>query len=383
MSEYQYYEFRAIDRPLSEEQMDELSGWSSRAEITPRSFTNVYHYGNFRGDPEKLVPEYFDAFLYLANWGTRELIFRFPKKLLPSAMTGEYITGDIFNAWEQGDYVMLSFHSEMEEHEWGEGEGEGWMEELMQVREGLMRGDYRALYLGWLLGATIGDIDDDDEEPPVPAGLGELDAPLQALAAFLRIDIDLIAAAATQSPELPESALSEAELGKWLTGLAESKKDEILMSLLNGDEPRLATQLRQEALSATHGPAPEASASQRTAGELLKRSESLMFSRLHKEAAQETHEREEKARKAAKKRKAHLDSLMGKEEALWMSIRNLIKMGQAKPYGEAVIHLQDLRDLAEREGNQGEFSSQMEALHSEHSKKRGLVKRFREAKLIQ
>ena len=41
MSEYQYYEFRAIDRPLTEEEMDELGALSSRAEITPTSFKNA------------------------------------------------------------------------------------------------------------------------------------------------------------------------------------------------------------------------------------------------------------------------------------------------------------------------------------------------------
>ena len=35
---------------------------------------NTYEWGNFRGDPRRLVERYFDAFLYLSNWGTRELI---------------------------------------------------------------------------------------------------------------------------------------------------------------------------------------------------------------------------------------------------------------------------------------------------------------------
>jgi hypothetical protein len=34
MSEYQYYEFLALDRPLTEEQLTELRSLSSRAEIT-------------------------------------------------------------------------------------------------------------------------------------------------------------------------------------------------------------------------------------------------------------------------------------------------------------------------------------------------------------
>lgn len=50
-----------------------------RAEITATRFTNEYHWGNFRGAPQEMMASYFDAFLYLANWGTRHLMFRVPK----------------------------------------------------------------------------------------------------------------------------------------------------------------------------------------------------------------------------------------------------------------------------------------------------------------
>jgi hypothetical protein len=30
-----------------------------------------YQYYEFRDDPQKMTERYFDAFLYLANWGTR------------------------------------------------------------------------------------------------------------------------------------------------------------------------------------------------------------------------------------------------------------------------------------------------------------------------
>ncbi|MDA3797741.1 MAG: hypothetical protein PF692_01525, partial [Kiritimatiellae bacterium] len=70
MSEYQYYEFQAIDKPLSEKDREVLRNISSRAQITSTSFVNEYNYGNFKGDPLKLVEKYFDAFLYVTNWGT-------------------------------------------------------------------------------------------------------------------------------------------------------------------------------------------------------------------------------------------------------------------------------------------------------------------------
>src|ERR1043166_5567005 len=82
MSEYQYCEFLAIDRPLDDAALEHVRSLSSRAEITPTSFVNVYHYGDFRGNPDKLVEKYYDAFLYLANWGTRRLMLRMPRGLV-------------------------------------------------------------------------------------------------------------------------------------------------------------------------------------------------------------------------------------------------------------------------------------------------------------
>ena len=76
MSEYQYYEFLALDRPLTEKQRAELRSISTRAEITATRFVNEYQWGDLKGDPLQMVKEYFDAFLYLANWGTRRLMFR-------------------------------------------------------------------------------------------------------------------------------------------------------------------------------------------------------------------------------------------------------------------------------------------------------------------
>ena len=42
MSEYQYYEFAAIDRPLTRAEMAELRDLSTRAEITSAGLVNHY-----------------------------------------------------------------------------------------------------------------------------------------------------------------------------------------------------------------------------------------------------------------------------------------------------------------------------------------------------
>jgi fibronectin type 3 domain-containing protein len=59
MSEYQYYEFRAIDRSLTQTEMKELRKLSTRAEITPTLFTNTYHWGDFGGSSEKMMEKHY------------------------------------------------------------------------------------------------------------------------------------------------------------------------------------------------------------------------------------------------------------------------------------------------------------------------------------
>ena len=62
MSEYQYYEFQAVDRQLSDRDMEELRALYTRAEITRTSFTNEYHWGDFKGNVEKVLEKYFVNF---------------------------------------------------------------------------------------------------------------------------------------------------------------------------------------------------------------------------------------------------------------------------------------------------------------------------------
>ena len=38
-----------------------------RAAISPTRFVNIYRWGNFKGDPSRLMEQMFDAFLYWAN----------------------------------------------------------------------------------------------------------------------------------------------------------------------------------------------------------------------------------------------------------------------------------------------------------------------------
>ena len=140
--------------------------------------------------------------------------------------------------------VILSFVSEEEGGGiWIEGEGHLWP--LLPVRAELARGDLRALYLGWLLRARARELDDEDLEPPVPPGLGQLSASLESLAEFLRVDGDLLDAAAEHSPPLASVAIDRDEVRAWIGKLAITEKDELITNLVvDADHAQVAELLQ-------------------------------------------------------------------------------------------------------------------------------------------
>ena len=124
MSEYQYYGFQAIDRPLTEREMAEVRAHSTRARITPTTFVNEYSWGSFKGDQDTWMERYYDAFLYLPNWGTHVLVLRLPARLLDANTARMYCVGEQASVREKNGKVIVSLVSEDEEGgDWIEGAG--------------------------------------------------------------------------------------------------------------------------------------------------------------------------------------------------------------------------------------------------------------------
>ncbi len=378
MSEYQYYEFQAIDRPLTEREMAELRSYSTRARITPTSFVNDYSWGNFKGDEDAWMEKYFDAFLYLANWGMHVLKLCLPVRLLDPRTARLYCAGERASVREKNGRVILTFVSEGEEGgDWVEGDGH--LSSLISVRAELGRGDLRALYLGWLVCAQNGDCDDDDLEPPVPAGLAQLSASLEGLAEFLRIDPDLVGVAAMASPPLAHAEPKPADVRAWLAKLPASEKDDFLARVIAGDAAlvnELIQRMRRE--RGGDGEAGKAAPKQRTVAELLREAEHAADERRRGEAEKAARERARREREAEAARVKHLDKLEGTEAVLWKRVEELVATKQPKRYDEAVDLLADLRDLAARKDG-AEFRRRLEALRAEHARKPTLIERLHRA----
>jgi hypothetical protein len=118
MSKYQYYEFLAIDRPLDDRQQAEVRSLSTRASITATSFVNEYHWGNFRGDPSRMMERYYDAHLYLTNWGTHRIMLRLPRELLDIDIARDHCVGDRVTVWTTGKFLVLDMTSEDDSGDW-------------------------------------------------------------------------------------------------------------------------------------------------------------------------------------------------------------------------------------------------------------------------
>ena len=383
MSEYQYYEFQAIDRPLTRKDMAELRACSTRAQITPTSFANDYAWGNFMGDEDAWMEKYFDAFLHIANWGTHVLKLRLPARLLNLRTARLYCRGDGAAAREKNGRVILTFLSEDEEgSEWVEGEGH--LSSLISVRAELARGDLRSLYLGWLHCAQnqSGGLDNDEMEPPVPAGLAQLSASLESLVEFLRIEPDLVAAAAAASPPFGQLESKTAEVREWVVTLPLAERDDLLTRLIVGNDGALANELAQRVGRERRSDpgAGKSVAKRRTVAELLAFAEQASGERRRIAAEKASKEKARRERDAARARAKHLDRLAGKESKLWKKVDGLIATKLPKSYDQAVEVLVDLRDLAA--GNDGaDFRSRIEELRATNARKPSLLDRLGKAGL--
>ena len=122
-------------------------------------------------------------------------------------------------------------------------DGSGWMGRLAPLRDELLRGDLRPLYLGWL--ASAGEFDDDTLEPELPAGLSDPTAAQQALTEFIEIDPDLLAAAAAGSPRATtDNSAQTAAVATWLAGWSREEMAAVLKLIALGQGRQAERQIR-------------------------------------------------------------------------------------------------------------------------------------------
>ena len=375
MSEYQYYEWQTLERPLSASEQKVLNGLSSHINVTSSQAIVTYQWGSFKPNPIEVLAKYFDAYLYAANWGTRRLAFRFPSGLLESAAIEGYCDEEHIDLKAFGDVQILKFEINREEG-FNEGIDEsGLLSTLGRLRDDLLQGDYRVLYLAWLkireIDSNYGAEDEDDPEnsinevePFLPAGLKHLTPALQAFIDFFEIDSFQVAAAAELSPSLSPS--QTADLTRLISRLTRQECDEFLLRIVNSEAGAVAA-LRKRLLSfekPTTGP----QTGSRSYGQLIKAAEKLSKAEF---------ERQEAERR--QKHIAEMQELAKHETETWLEAEKTLAGGSiARNYDYATSLLDKLRQLAQFQGTQPSFNMRLRALAEKYKGRGALIERWKQ-----
>jgi hypothetical protein len=371
MSEYQRYEFMTSDRPLTREELEAVSELSSHIDVSSTHAVVEYHWGDFKHDPTRVLHDFFDGFLYWANWGAPQLAFRFPHGVLPAALLDGYDCDEFatFTRHKKYDILDICFGEMEAPDEWVDYE----LGSLMPVRNELMEGDLRALYIVWLASQTMlaGYEEEEEEEeeasvPPVPPYLGALTAAQQALAELLRVPQELLAAAAQHSSA--GSALPEDRFTAWLDLLPAPRQREYLLRLAR-NEPGLSHLLVRELreLGQEKGRAKQAEGERAPYVTLLVESEALR--------RQMECERREQEQLALQRR---LQEIHDHAQKYWRQAEQAAARGTGAGYDEATRLLVDLRDAARSFHEDEKFQEDFLAWVRPHLRRPALLKRLQE-----
>lgn len=388
MSEYQYYEFQALDRTLTAEEQAALREISSRAKITSSSLTNVYSFGDFGGNPLKLMQTYFDVHVYYADYGVRRLMLRLPKGAVDRKAVAAFDNDQFFEA-HRGDYgTVLVFNLANEDGEFWDAHDDvdRRCTELAPLRAELIAGDFRTLYLGWLAAVAYCGPEnlkhDKGEEPPLPPGLKTLTEAQKTFCDFFMIDDALLEAAAEASPPRAEAAAPN--WAEWLKGIPAGTKDAWLARLLSGERD---APLRAEAVelrrkqTASSAPSAKAAAPRRSCAALAQAWERWIEELERRETAKKAARKAAADKKAAAEQEKRLKALAPREEAAWDEAEKLVVLGKTVNYLEAIQLLQDLLALAARGGRSAAAKARFEALKVKYKSRAAFLKRLKEAGL--
>ncbi len=323
--------------------------------------------GEFQGDEDAWMEKYFDAFIYLANWGTHTFKSAYRAAYSTRPLRSSTASANARSFTRRTGTSSFLLFPRMKKGAAGL-TATSTSRPSFPSAPSLRAGDVRGLYLGWLLCAQSGDLSDDEVEPPVPPGLGQLSAGLEYMADFLRIDTDLIHVAAQASAPL-EDKPTYAEVLAWVAKLPSAQKDDVIARLITTDDAALPIELMRRFLEEGLGGRRTAESSGgRTVGALREATETFAEERRKSDAKKAAEKKARHEREAAIARTKYLDGLSHKEPLVWRDIEVLLATKQGKSYEQAVQLLVDLRDLAVRNGG-SDFRARLDSLRTSHASK--------------
>ena len=375
MSEYQYYEFLAIDGPLTEDEMAALRALSTQATITPVSFTNEYNWGDFKGNPDKLMQRYFDAHVYVANWMTAIFMLRLPIDTLAQETAEAFEVPYTMDLKATKTHWIITWRLEESENydRFGMDDGHGWMARLVAVRDELLRGDLRSLYIGWLAAIAGEMMDDDEMEPLSVSGLASPTAAQHALAEFLEVDPDLLTGAGMGSPAAPKAEISRKEMDKWIGALPRDEVNSILKQLLEGKGQQAERSIKNRLASWRRDfQTGDNDAPRRTVGELRQNADKASQIRLEKQKR----DRKRREVKRRKEHEAYLKNLSSDFPKAWKSVREPVERGSGRGYDEACRALVDIAEAYDLYATRKQFQKELKKFMAGQMRRKSLIQRL-------
>lgn len=372
MSEYQFFEFAALDRPLTTAEMRQLRAASTRADITPAGFVNAYDHGSLKARPLEWMQRYFDAFVHVSGWGARRFALRLPRDCFSAAALKPFLTAPVLEVCSDKQQWILDWQLDGEEdfERFVDDDGRAWMRRLVPLRAELMRGDCRALYLGWLVG--IGALSDDTLEPDVPPGLADLTPAQSSFVEFMGLGPDLLAAAAAGS-----AAREPPVLEAWLKTWTREEMAAVIeiIALERTDYAAQRVHRRYAAWQHQQRASRNAATPRRRVAQLRSDAESLESARHKREAA----ERSATAAARQRAREAKLRQMMQETDIEWAALNVLVGIGTAAAYERATQAIKDFGDAYALLSRRDEFDLLLSRFLHRHSKRAALFRRLTEA----
>ena len=297
----------------------------------------------------------------------------FPKGAIDPEAIQPYLRGgeryeDTLTVNEVGNRCIVWW----ERNEEGGGEwteGEGIIDQLIGVREELLRGDYRALFLGWLADFDPEAWRDPEDGsvvmPPIPAGLDHLSPALAALIEHFPVDPDALAVAAGLSRASTPNRIPIAAV---LERLSVPEMRALLVRVAEGGGSGVMTDLNRLTYPRVQIPVGQAMRCMDFAAKTI-------------ETREVRHKKDAEAAAARRQRKAelreqHLASIMQRADTVWSGFDLLMDQKIASAYDQAAAQLQELRDAYSQAGDIGGFQQKLNGFRLRYSNRPAMLRRI-------
>lgn len=321
---------------------------SSRAEFTKWEFQVEYHYSSFRGDVDGMLRNGYDIFLNYSNFGSREIRMRFPsglpfaKSIWSKYISAEGLTWTPDKTGKAGILTLAPYLEEAYDPVWG---FDDYLDSAAKLREMLIVGDLRALYVLWLCSASALAYEDEPvAQPPVPHGLGTVPDEACELLAFFEANPLLVDAAAVGVPKFDSKASQSDSVKVWLKSTSEARRAEIIHRLISEDPIALKAELLSEIRDSQQADVWPTAAPTRTIKQLLDECELLRQKEEEKQKKQAAAKAKREAEKAEEQCQARMVEMRVNPKVWLEKSSTLVEQRGKDNYREAAKILADLRE---------------------------------------